>query len=56
MFSESFDIKFSRVACVLYELRHLPPKIFQSLSPGHEELNIFQKKFLQWVSVTISTL
>ena len=42
MFSESFDIKFSRVACVLYELRHLPPKIFQSL-PGMKN-SIFKKK------------
>ena len=24
MSSESFDIKFSSVACVLFELRHLP--------------------------------
>ena len=43
MFPESFDTKFSRVACLLFELRHLPPKIFQN-PPGHEDINIFQKK------------
>ena len=43
MFSKLFDSKFSRVACVLLELRHLPPKVFQN-SPGHEDINIFQKK------------
>ena len=43
MFPESFDTKFSRVACVLLELRHLPPKIFQN-PPGHEYINVFQKK------------
>ena len=44
MSCESFDIKFSRVACVLFELRHLPPKYFK-VSPRHEELNILQKIF-----------
>ena len=43
MFPESFDTKFSRVACVLFELRHLPPKIFQN-PPGYEDNNVFQKK------------
>ena len=43
MFPESFDTKFSRVACLLFELRHLLPKIFQN-PPGHEDINIFQKK------------
>ena len=55
MSSESCDIKFSRVAYVLFELRHLPPKYF-NVSPGHEELNIFQEFFWQWVSVPICTL
>ena len=43
MFSELLDTKFSHVACVLFELCHLPPKIFQN-PPGHEDINIFQKK------------
>ena len=55
MSSESFDIKFSRVAYVLFELRHLPPKYFK-VSPGHEELNIFQNFFWEWVSAPICTL
>ena len=44
MFPESFDTKFSRVASALFELRHLPPKIFQN-PPEHEDINIFPKKF-----------
>ena len=42
---ESFDIKFSSVACVLFELRHLPPKIFQSLPPGMKNSIFFKKIF-----------
>ena len=44
MSSESFDTKFSRLASVLFELRHYPIKYFK-VSPWHEELNIFQKIF-----------
>ena len=49
MFAESFDAKFSRVACALFELRHLP-------LPPKKYFIIFQNKFLQWVFVPICTL
>ena len=45
MSSESFDIKFSRVACVLFELRHSPPKIFK-FPPGMKN-SIFFKIFFR---------
>ena len=36
---ELFDTKFSRVACVLFELRQLPIQYFK-VSSGHKELKI----------------
>ena len=36
--------RISRVAYVLFELCHLPPKIFQN-PPGHEDINISKKKY-----------
>ena len=45
MFSESFDTSFSRVASI-YTFRvtsFTPPKYLNP--PGHEDINIFQKKF-----------
>ena len=45
MSSESFDTKFSRVACVLFELRHLPPKNISKSPPGMKNAIFFKKKF-----------
>ena len=55
MSSESFDIKFSRVACVLFELRHLAPQNI-SKSPQAWRTQYFSKIFLQWDSEPICTL
>ena len=42
---ESFDVKFSSVACVVFVYFSsyviYPPKYFK-VSPGHEGLNVFQ--------------
>ena len=42
MSSESFDVKFSSVACVLFELRHLPPQNISKPPPGMKN-SIFLK-------------
>ena len=42
---ESFDIKFSSVACVLFELRHLPSQNISKTPPGMKNPIFFKKIF-----------
>ena len=43
MFPNRLTPNLAQAACVLFEVRHLPLKVFRN-PPRHEDINIFQKK------------